>query len=240
MISCWSVSGQQFSFKVETTGFTSNEVIYLKKYHGSDEIPVDSVRGSGKSKFTINSAYGINGLYFISISRSENAELLINEGELGLVVSVSKDGIGKGELSILNSKENDAYEKFVELYLAYEQAFYTLANKHFDEFDPKLISNIDNQTKSLESIQRSFNSELKLLANEYPKTFTAEVLCPLAALPIRTIEYQSNYETYQAFLNRHFWSEANLNDSRLLNHFLLNESLKNYFRFFLYPNEKKK
>ena len=238
MISCWPVLGQQFSFNVETQGFKPDEIVYLKKYQGVREVPIDSTRGSGKTEFTIDASQEVSGLYFISTSGSEIAEFLVNEEEVEFGVSVRKENLKKGKLSVLNSKENDAYEKFVGFYLNYEQAFYALASEHFDSFDPKLLSGIEYQSKSMEAAQQTFNDRLEKLALEYPNTFTAEVLCPLASVPIRNKDQRLEYETYPSFLNKYFWSEANLSDKRLLNHFLLNESLKNYFRFFVPKREE--
>jgi thiol-disulfide isomerase/thioredoxin len=234
---CWSVKGQQFSFIVEATGFEPTQSIVLKKYHGAEEIPIDTSLGSGKFTFNVQSDFGVDGLYLLTASRSEVAEILINSTEKGLSVLVDKAKLKEGLLTIRNSPENTAYERFVSLYLKYEQAFYSTAGNAIDPFDRKLITTVSDQAASMEAIQAAFNHSMDSLIERSSSTFTASVLCPMVKKALRNEEQKDTFETYFSFLNQHFWDGSILSNSLVLNHFLINESLKNYFRFFVPKRE---
>ncbi|MBL4587493.1 MAG: AhpC/TSA family protein [Flavobacteriales bacterium] len=237
MLNCWIVSAQQFSFPIETKGFSSSETIYLKKYVGREELTIDSVVGSGEFVFTATSEASVSGLYIITASRSEIAELIINPTEKTLQIVVEKEQMKKGGISIFNSEENNAYSDFVEEYLKYEQAFYSLADLRFDKYAPKIISELEVQTKEMEQLQKDFNAQLQTIREKYPKTYTAQTLCPLAERPLRNAAQMKQYDTYPSFLKDHFWTAKALENDLILNHFLLNEGIKNYFRFFIPKNE---
>jgi thiol-disulfide isomerase/thioredoxin len=211
--------------------------VYLKKYHGRDEILMDSIGGSGVFSFRISSELPLAGLYLISSSKSEVAELMIDPKEKGLRVTIDKAGLKNGTISISGSLENEAYSDFVRFYLDYEQGFYELAQLPFDKYDPKLVSKLQSQSLDMEDRQAAFNEVLETLIEKYPNTFTANVLCPLAQRPIRNSDQLSNYDTYLAFLKDGYWNGSLLSDDRLLNHFLLNECMKNYFRYFVPKSE---
>lgn len=237
LLSCWSVLGQQFSFKLETVGFAPSETITISKYHGKEELPIDSVRGSGNFKITMESEFGTDGLYLITASRSEMAELIINSNETGLVVKIDKSKLKSGEIETRNSPENEAYQTFVSLYLQYEQAFYHVAEQTFDRYDPKIISKLSDQTGEMEASQLKFNLAIDKLMMQYPNTFTSRLLCPLAKRPIRSDSQKGSFETFASFMTNQFWATTDLSDPLILNHFLINECMKNYFRFFVPKNE---
>lgn len=235
---CWACNAQQFSFSVETKGFDSNDLITLKKYHGATEIPVDSISGSGITSFVIDTEFGVDGLYLISHSPEATAEIIISGHEPGVRIIVEKKALFEGTLTISNSIENEAYEKFVSSYLDYERKFYQLASIQHDLFGPNVISNLGKQSDEMEETQTKFNDRLSEIQKLYPGTYTAKVLSPLVKLPIRTAEDRVTFETYTSFLNEHFWDNANLSNVDLLNHFILNEALKNYFRHFVPKREE--
>lgn len=233
---CWSVYGQQFSFDVECVGFDPSETIYLKKYVGFEEVVVDSVQGSGKFSFSVKNRSN-NGLYFITVSRNEIAEFILNTGEHNLTLSVNKADLKSGVIGISNSKENEAYGSFVREYIEYEQRMYGNISTNFDIFDPKVVSNAQRQDDYLEKTQLDFNRFLEGVKKQYPNTYTGDVLCHIAQLPTRTAEQKSEYETYHSFLFEQFWSNTDFGKEGLLNHFLFNELLKNYFRHFVPKRE---
>ncbi len=228
------VSAQQFSFKVITKGFSETDIVYLKKYQGKEEIIVDSVRGNQNTHFKVNSAHPVIGLYFITASKNESAEFIINPAEK-IIVEIEKNSLKSGALSITGSVENEAYEKFVAAYLAYDSSFYRNAAAKFDEFDAKFISKHKAKSENLMKVQQDLNDFVTKLEKEYTNTYTANTLSALVNLPV--LSSTNAYDNYPAFLFRHFWDNAELNSPELLNHFLLNEQLKNYFRHFVPKNQ---
>lgn len=237
MLYSWLAEAQPFSFNIETAGFANNETVILSKYHGKDEVPIDSVKGSGTFTIRFSSPFGVDGLYLLTASRSEIAEFIINSTEKGLLVKIDKTTLKSGAITILNSQENIAYSKFVSLYLSYEQEFFGRADQTVERYDPKILSKLQEQTTQMEATQRTFNLALDELIEEFPNTFTTKILCPLAKHPIRTTQQQLVYETYSSFMTNNFWALADFSNSLVLNHFLLNEHIKNFFRFFVVKNE---
>lgn len=237
LLNCWSVKGQQFSFTVNCSGFETTETIYLKKYVGFDELTVDSVKGSGTFLFNLKPGFDVDGLYFLSSSRTEIAEFILNSKESKLVVSIDKTTLRNGTIGIKNSPENDAYNSFVEGYIDYEQRMYGNLTSSFDLFDPKVVSNAQRQDEYLEKTQLDFNQHLRNIRSKYSETYTAKVLCNLTQLPVRTEKQKQQFETYHSYLFNNFWSNIDFDQSGILNHFLLNELLKNYFRHFVPKRE---
>lgn len=237
LLNCWSVKGQQFSFDVICSGFQETETLYLKKYVGFEELTIDSIKGSGTFTFKFETPFGVNGLYFLSASRNEMAEFLINSNESKLVLSVNKEGLKTGAVGIKNSIENDVYLSFVKAYIDYEQLMYANISTNFSLFDSNVISNVKRQDKYLEKTQADFNAFLSRLRAEYPQTYTANILCTIAKLPVRTEEEVDKYETYHSYLFNSFWSQLPFEKDGILNHFLFNEQLKNYFRHFVPKRE---
>ncbi len=225
---------QQFSFKLTTKDFAETDIVYLQKYHGRDELVIDSVKGNRSATITINTTYGIEGLYFLSAGRNASAEFILNSTEK-INIEVSKGGLENGRLGISGSNENEAYEKFVTRYLAYDSAFYRTATIKVDEFDALLITRLKKKTNDMLAIEQGFISSVDALERQYPGTYTVKVLGPLAA----HTAWSSNagYDNYPAFLFHHFWDKASFAYPSVLNHFLLNEQLKNYFRYFVPKNQ---
>lgn len=221
---------QQFVLPVTTKGFAEADIIFLKRYYGRDELVIDSVKGNRTAQLKIS---GGNGLYFLSAGKNATAEFVINTTEK-ISIEVNKEALKRGALSITGSPENEAYEKFVATYLAYDSAFYSIAAIKVDEFHSHALTRLKNKSADLEAVQQNLNSFLTDLQKQYPATYTATVLAPLAAHPL--LAGKLSHDNYPAFLFHHFWQGAPLANAGVLNHFLLNEELKNYFRFFVPRN----
>ncbi|MBX2908653.1 MAG: AhpC/TSA family protein [Chitinophagales bacterium] len=218
---------QTFSLSVTTKGFSDSDIVYIKKYHGRDEITIDSIQGNRSTSTPLSSF----GLYFIFYEKNASAEFIFSKENLKL--EVSKNALKAGKITLTNSKENSAYERFVNCYLLYDSAFYKHCNYRPNEFEPNFIAKVTQKSNSLSIIRKSFNDSIERISKQYPNTFTTNILCKATKLPTMN----NNYDYYPAFLFRHFWDSIPLNDETILNHFLLNEQLKNYFRNFVPKNE---
>lgn len=231
-----TVSAQQFSFKVITKGFTDGEKLYLSKYHGREEILIDSVSGSGQKEFKIKTPLPIRGLYLVHASKNALAELIISPDE-ELIVEVDKAQLSQGKITIHNSAENNAYADFAESYFKYDMVFNVLASERYGEFDAKYITKLKSRTTKMAEAQLEFYLNLGVTQRIYPRSYVTDVLMPLVDVPVIVNEdYSDKYDNYHAFLFHHFWDNAKLDDEEVLNHFLLNEMLKNYFRHFVPKN----
>lgn len=232
-----TTSAQQFSFKVVTKGFADSEKIYLSKYHGRDEILIDSVAGSGQKEFKIETQLPLRGLYFIHSSKNALAELIVSAKEKP-IVEVEKESLTEGKISISGSMENKAYTDFVETYFRYDMVFNVLAAERYDEFDPKYVTKLQARSKKMDIAQEELNMALGLAKSLYPNTYVSDVLIPLIYLSgWADGNNQNSYDNYHAFAFRHFWDNVKLDADEVLNHFLLNEMLKNYFRHFVPKNQ---
>lgn len=224
-----NAKAQAFTLSVITSGFSNSDVVYLKKYHGREETTIDSIQGNRNAMFQLSSF----GLYFVSYEKSASAEFIFSRENLK--AEVSKDALTAGKITLSNSKENNAYEKFVNCYLSYDSAFYKHCSFKLNEFNPNFIVEATEKSNSLLSIQKAFHDSVRVVKKLYPNTFAANILCAVASLP--TMPKNQGYDYYPAFLFRHFWDSIPLNDETILNHFLLNEQLKNYFRHFVPKNK---
>lgn len=221
-------NAQTFRLSVTTKGFSDSDIVYIRKYHGREEVNIDSIQGNKSTTIALSSF----GLYFIFYEKNASAEFIFNRENLK--VEVSKDALKVGKITLSNSKENNAYERFVSCYLLYDSSFYKHCNSKPNEFSPNFIAEVTQKSHLLSTIQKSFNDSAKAIKKQHPNTFTSEILCAATTLPTMNSSY--NYDYYPAFLFRHFWDSIPLNDNNILNHFLLNEQLKNYFRYFVPKN----
>lgn len=222
------------SLKIVTKGFADNEVVYIKKYWGRDELVFDSITGNETKEITKSSQSIVTGLYLV-VSGNDAAEMVI-AGNERIHVEVIKEELKQGKIRLEKSNENEAYERFVSAYLKYDSSFYKTAQSNPDPFNPLFVSRIEEKNRLLQQQQIDFNQELLRLKDQHPGTYTVNVLVPLVTLPLLILGHK-NYDYYPSYLFRHFWDNANLNDSLVLSHFLLNEQLKNYFRIFVPKNQ---
>lgn len=229
-----NINAQQFSFEIITEGFSPTDKIYLKKYHGREELLVDSVIGSSKSNFSINTLLPVKGLYIISYSKSAFAELIYSPEEK-MTVKVSKEKLADGQITIDNSAENVAYQDFTKVYFEYDYSFNPIVSQKYDEFDPQYITKLQDKTKLMVILQSVSNNTFKEISAKYPNTFTGKILAPMVVLPEMADkqDYLEKYDNYQAFLFRHYWDNLDFSQNMQLNHFMLNEMLKNYYRNFV-------
>jgi len=221
---------QQYYLSASTNGFSSNDVVYLKRYEGREEITIDSIVGNHKKKLVIHTESSAVGLYFITYLKSGFAEFIFNPTEK-IKIEIHKESLLKGKLNISPSLENYAYTNFVQTYLPYEESFYKVSNQKLSEFDPALVANTIKKTKELQTIQQNFNRKIDSLQLHYPSTYTT-ALCHLVTLPAPNSN-DATFDYYPAYLFRHFWDSISLSNQSILHHFLLNEQLKNYFRHFV-------
>lgn len=222
-------SAQQFSFEVVTSGFSPSEKVYLKKYHGKEEILIDSISGSKKGEFQINTSIPAKGLYFIVGPKNSLAELIYSPEEK-MKVAVDKDKLKEGKIQVDNSPENVAYQKFLKAYMEYDYSFNPIVAEKYNEFDPQFISKTQMRSDKMVGIQSSANQQFDAIATEYSNTYTGAVLANMVQLPLLS---DSEFDNYQAFLFKHYWDEVDFSKTEMLNHFMLNEMLKNYYRNFV-------
>lgn len=177
------------------------------------------------------------GLYFIVVNNSKYIEVLLNENEKPLIKGNLNDFI-QGNVSIVNSTENEAYYSFQSILLSYQkmESIYYSRLDSLSYLNPKYLSSYKENELWLFNQQKEVNKKLKEIKDKYNNIYTVNILIPLALFPEPSNEEFKNYETNRSFLSDNYFRGINSIDNSITSHYLFADKLKYYIDNFFDPN----
>ena len=208
---------------------THTKVAKLYFYQKVDVKLVDSSRQVSPELFKFKLPAGYNqGLYKLALGKNISFDFVIgNEPQISLetVIFAAEDS-----LQSIVSKENEVYIKYQKFRKRFKQQLYLL-NSLTDYYSDSSSFHKPLNTE-IEKVNANLYMTAKKLATEYPGLYASNlILLEIKPIPVNILsrnEKQNNI--------KYWWSEANLNDSRLLNSPVLEQKLWEYIEQFYDDN----
>ena len=178
------------------------------------------------------------------ISQDGLAKLLLDGSSLGELILLKETPL-TGSLSVrtgsLNiewkeSLENVALNQLLDLSEGYSESIEEISGMMagIPQFHPKRESITDSLQSQYRTLLGEYNSSLKQLKTDYPRTYTAQILVGLDALPMReeNPEWLATFDNDPAFLHQYFFENVNFSDNRTAsNPFLKNKVIEYLFTY---------
>ena len=84
--------------------------LYFLAYAGGNTVMLDSLKLDAKGRFNFTSKMDLEaGLYYLSLDKLNLKPIILSPSEPNVEINSSYELWNKGEVSILNSKENEGY-----------------------------------------------------------------------------------------------------------------------------------
>jgi len=195
--------------------------LYFLAHAGGNTIMLDSLKLDAKGRFSFASKMDLEaGLYYLSLDKLNLKPIILSPSEPNVEINSSYESWNKGEVSILNSKENEGYTVLNKLLNAH--------NEGINDFRSKInISKVDSfYNREVEAAEdhisfrtSQLNQQLFGLQKEYKGTYIGDVLSMMYIVP-QMSEYPSvaqHYDNTPSFLHDHYWDFTNFKDPRVLN-----------------------
>jgi len=205
---------------------THSKQAKLFLYQKSDIIPVDSSSQTAPGLFNFHLPKGyVQGLYKLALGKNISFDFIVaSEPQVLLetVVYAAEDS-----LKSIVSKENELFIRYQKVRKKYKQQLWYL-NSLIDYY-PDSSSFHQALSSELFNVETNRYWALKNLANENSNTYTSNLI-RLELKPIPT-NYLSKTERNKSTIYS-WWSEANLNDARLVNASSLEQKLWEFIELF--------
>lgn len=215
------------------------EWLIVKRFAGEGTTAIDSVKFKTDTTLTFK-LIKPNGLYTLEIKGSGNVgEFIATPAEPTLTSINNYSDLLNGNVSIDNSKENQAYAAYAKLVADYTPILQSLADslELVSFYTPDYKRRMVQAEADVEVNQNAYNLALQSIALTYPNTFTATVLVPLEQIPLRTDnkDIGKQFDGFRGFLNKHYFDRVNFNDERIVNHPAFRDKILSYITTY---NEK--
>lgn len=192
----------------------SSEKIYLGQYWAGQKYAIDSVRLSdrGTGEFSLNKELE-TGQYFLYIRPDFQTELLIDEGQKNIQISIDERDISQSKVS--GSKDTELLWEYI-IQKRRKQQLDSILEKKYDEASISKIIEIEKKLRSMAQ------------ANEksWYEVFT-KGLTPIS-LPHTTIINPSDYLENEKYRKEHYFDNIDLTDPRMWRTSYLTNGIDNY------------
>ena len=209
----------------------TGSVIRISKYLGDMVIVLDSLlyRGESEIKFDYDQRY-TDGVYVLEVSSLESFQFVIIK-QNSLTAHIYESGSGMA-FKPDHSKENDAFNIMMNLSDVYTVSMDSMgfALNQLSDFDPRNDAKTDSLSKVYHRVADAYNNSLDLLADLFPKSYTAEVLILLDKIPLRTqnADLNAQFDNDAAFNHIHYFRFIDFSDQRILSNPFLSNKILDY------------
>jgi peroxiredoxin len=204
---------------------THTKIAKLYYYQKTDLVLVDSAYKVSPEVFKFSLPAGNNqGLYKLTLGKNISFDFVVaSEPQISLETTIFA---AQDSLKSLVSIENDVYIKYCKIRKLYKQQLYLL-NSLTDYY-----SDSSSFTKPLNAEIGKVNNDLylamKKLASDNPGLYSSNLI--LLEIKSNQINILSKKERQNNI--KYWWSDANLNDARLVNSPLIDQKLWEFFELF--------
>ena len=212
--------------------------MFVERYEGDAFGAFDSVNIERSGNFRYCFSSPPEGVYRLRFPQHSNGAQFIVNARVDSAFSIyaTVQDWQMASVDVVGSIENDVYARLSDINLALNDSIrrYTQIAKGIDRFDPQAQSKKSFLDLRAERLFNHTNDKIAGLAKEWPKTYTARVLAPMATLPRRT----SDFDNDPAFLHRHFFDNVPFGDPGILAHNAYSDALATYIGNYSVPSEE--
>jgi len=213
----------------------SSGKIYLYSYYGSELTEIDSVPLNEKGGFEFKLTHPLQtGLYKLGFDLENASSIVISSSEKNIMVEAAFEDLKADNITVDNSRENDAYRLFFDEQTRFAGEMNALKTERdqispVDPFFVRKTKEMDNKTGLL---IEEYNRRLDKIKASYPDTFTAGVLVKLSMIPRLADhpEFKHDYDNEPAFLHDHYFDFIDFADDRVIHAPFLEEKYYAYLK----------
>lgn len=202
--------------------------LFIKGFYGDEKYPVDTVEITSSFElpplspgyYSCHLSSGDSGIFTIGSSTSPSAAPPVK--------------ILDGKLMFTDSEEARALELFQQYKERYKLTTDSIraADRKMDEFDPQYETRSLQMRNALVDAYAAYNERLSGIQQNYPETYTATVLVPLALVPLPDEKQQAQFDNLISFNHYHFFMHVPLTNEVIISNPFFEEKLKTYISLY--------
>jgi len=206
--------------------------VLLSIHYGRELIPIDSTVTDEKGEFQfISKGKAEQAMYKLTLKGGTPATVVIGK-ETPVEVYADYDSFKNGKLNFKNSAENEAFAILYGLWSNYKKASDNLnaEAKNLNTFAPHFDSLANDIKVRHQKFAYNFNLQAKTIKEQYPGTYTADVIEPLCLIPEKDDfpKLKKLYDNDNAFLHAHYFDYINFADERIISNPILEDKYYKY------------
>lgn len=236
LLAVFSLQAQKTEITGTVLGGTTSDTVYLLRYRAGKLFVSGKAVATKPIKFSVGITTETSGLYFISPNKQEKdgAELILVPGQK-LQFTAEYPSIQNSFKLTGSDSENDAYINFMQAYGRLDSMLFFTSRIRPDEYDSLYINSVQLKQARIHIGFTYFATYggKSLATNSYVNNN----LIPFSAFEKPLVKSPATFN-YSAWFNKHFFDHVNFNNPLLLNHYLINELLSTYFKYFVPKTEE--